>query len=81
MNQFADEFFRNEMAGKILSFDQTAAIHYATIRAAKHQLGLSMSPLDAQIAAIAAAAGASVATRNVDDFKHCGVTVVNPWIA
>jgi predicted nucleic acid-binding protein len=40
-----------------------------------------MSSLDAQIAAIAVAAGAAVATRNVSDFEHCGVTVVNPWIA
>jgi predicted nucleic acid-binding protein len=79
--KFADEFFRQEIAGKILSFDETAAVHYATIRAAKRRLGLSMSPLDAQIAAIALAAGAAVATRNFSDFEHCGVTVVNPWIA
>lgn len=81
LSKFADEFFGREMAGKILSFDETAAVHYATIRAAKRRLGLSMSSLDAQIAAIALAAGAAVATRNVDDFEHCGVTVVNPWIA
>jgi predicted nucleic acid-binding protein len=40
-----------------------------------------MSSLDAQIAAIAAAAGASVATRNVDDFKHCGLRLIDPWDA
>jgi hypothetical protein len=81
LSRFADDFFRQEMAGKILSFDETAAIHYATIRAAKRRLGLSMSAFDAQIAAIAVAAGATVATRNVSDFEHCGITVVNPWIA
>ena len=81
LSRFADDFFGQEMAGKILSFDETAAVHYATIRAAKRRLGLSMSSLDAQIAAIAVAAGAAVAMRNVSDFEHCGVTVVNPWIA
>ena len=81
LSRFADDFFGQEKAGKILSFDETAAVHYATIRAAKRRLGLSMSSLDAQIAAIAVAAGAAVATRNVSDFEHCGVTVVNPWIA
>jgi predicted nucleic acid-binding protein len=40
-----------------------------------------MSPQDAQIAAIAAVAGATVATRNVDDFEGCGIAVVNPWNA
>jgi predicted nucleic acid-binding protein len=81
LSEFAGDFFRDEMAGKILSFDEIAAIHYGRIRAAKRGLGLSMSSLDAQIAAIAAEAGASIATRNVDDFKYCGVTVINPWVA
>lgn len=80
LSKFAGDFFRDEMAGKILSFDENAATHYGRIRAAKRGLGLSMSSLDAQIAAIAAAVGAAVATRNVTDFEHCGITVVDPWM-
>ena len=34
---------------------------------------------DAQIAAIAVSARASVATRNVADFEGCGLKVVDPW--
>jgi toxin FitB len=79
LSQFADDFFNHELAGKILSFDNIAGVHYARIRAAKRRLGLSMTPLDAQIAAIAVGAGALIATRNVNDFEFCGVAVTNPW--
>jgi hypothetical protein len=79
LSEFADGFFRNEMAGKVLSFDERSAVHYGKIRAAKRQLGMSMSSLDAQIAAIAAASVAALATRNVTDFERCGIAVVNPW--
>jgi len=33
----------------------------------------------AEIAAIARSRGADLATRNVADFEHCGITVINPW--
>ena len=39
----------------------------------------SITQADAQIAAIARAYGAVIATRNTSDFEHCGVKVVNPW--
>jgi toxin FitB len=81
LRQLALDFFETEMAGKILSFTERAAIRYAEMRAMKRRIGKSMSPLDAQIAAIALAAGASIATRNVTDFEHCGVTIIDPWLA
>lgn len=33
----------------------------------------------AQIAAIARSVGATLATRNIDDFDGCEIDVVNPW--
>lgn len=38
-----------------------------------------MSVPDGQIAAIARSRRANVATRNVTDFRDCGVTLINPW--
>jgi len=35
---------------------------------------------DAQIAAIALHACVKLATRNVNDFENCGVSMVNPWM-
>jgi toxin FitB len=40
-----------------------------------------MSQFDAMIAAIARSHGATLATRNTDDFENCGIRLVNPWTA
>jgi predicted nucleic acid-binding protein len=34
---------------------------------------------DAQIAAICSATGATLATRNIDDFEESGIELLNPW--
>ena len=41
--------------------------------------GRPISQFDAQIAAIARAHGAAVATRNSRDFEGCGIEVIDPW--
>jgi predicted nucleic acid-binding protein len=41
--------------------------------------GRTYSLSDAQIAAIALAQGATIATRNVGHFEHSGVRIINPW--
>lgn len=68
-----------DFAGRILSFDSPAASAYARIAAIRRLSGRPISLADAQIAAIAASRGASLATRNVADFVDCGVDVVDPW--
>jgi toxin FitB len=73
--------FESGLRGKILPFDEEAARHYAQILSSKRLKGIPMSAFDAQIAAIAFALGVPVATRNVTDFEHCGITVINPWLA
>jgi predicted nucleic acid-binding protein len=71
--------FEEDFAGRILPFGSEAARHYATITAERQRAGRPLSTPNAQIAAIARLRGASVATRNVDDFTDCGITVLNPW--
>jgi predicted nucleic acid-binding protein len=71
--------FDNVFVGRILAFGSDAARQYATIAAERQRAGRPLSTPDAQIAAIARLRGASVATRNVDDFRDCGITVLNPW--
>ena len=73
--------FAEDFAGRVLSFDSTAAHAFAAIVVNRQRRGRPLAQIDAQIAAIAAAHGASVATRNVADFEGCGVRVVNPWEA
>jgi predicted nucleic acid-binding protein len=77
----AQRMFQEDIGPRLLAFDADAAVHYGEILAERRRGGTPMGILDAQIAAIALAAGASVATRNVDDFTGCGVAIINPWIA
>jgi predicted nucleic acid-binding protein len=73
--------FEEDFAGRILPFDSDAARLYSVIAASRRKLGRPMGELDAQIAAIAASRGATVATRDTVGFEDCGVTLINPWSA
>lgn len=68
-----------DFADRILPFDSPAASAYARIAAVRRLSGRPISQADAQIAAIAASRGASLATRNATDFVDCGIGVVDPW--
>lgn len=70
-----------DLAGRVLPFDTDAARIYPKIAVARRKRGRPISQLDAQIAAIARSRGASLATRNMVDFEHCGIDLVNPWEA
>ena len=70
-----------DFAGRILAFDDGAAVQYADIVTGREQRGLPISMADAQIAAICRRHGAGVATRNTGDFAHTGIEVLNPWSA
>ena len=76
-----DAVIGEDFAGRVLPFDSVAARAYAAIAAARRSLGRPILEADCQIAAIARARDAAVATRNARDFAHCGITVVDPWTA
>lgn len=69
-----DEDFANP-----LSFDGNAADDYADIAATRKTRGMPISQFDAMIAAITRSRGATLATRNVRDFAHCGIEIIDPW--
>jgi toxin FitB len=77
----ATAMFAEDFAGRILGFESDAALPFAQIAADRSRAGRPISSFDAQIAAIARAVGAAIATRNVPDFEGCGVALVNPWQA
>jgi len=72
-------FVTRVIEDRVLAFDTPAAEHYAAIAAQRRAVGRPASQADVMVAAIAAANGAIVATRNVPDFTDFGVSVVNPW--
>lgn len=65
--------------GRILSFDETAAYFYGNLMGHRKELGYPLGVPDGQIAAIARAHGATVATRNIRGFDHCGLQLINPF--
>lgn len=74
-----DVMINEDFAGRIVPFDSRAAVAFAAIDAERRDAGLPISFADCQIAATARAHGATLATRNVADFEHCGIEVINPW--
>lgn len=68
-----------DFQARILPFDSQAAKAYAEIAAQRRAAGRPIAEADCQIAAIARATNAPVATRNVKDFDGCGIRLINPW--
>jgi hypothetical protein len=75
----AEAMFEQDFADRILAFDSAAARSFASIGAERRRRGQAIGQLDAQIAGIARSRNAAIATRNSDDFDHCGIEVFDPW--
>jgi predicted nucleic acid-binding protein len=69
------------LAQRILPFDEAAARRAGIIGARRQQSGFNVDLRDTQIAGIALARRATIATRNVRHFADLGVRVIDPWIA
>jgi predicted nucleic acid-binding protein len=65
--------------GRILPFDEPAARHYAQLAAATRQSGRGFPVPDGYIAAIAAARGFAVASRDASAFRAAGLQIIDPW--
>ncbi|MGE0724366.1 MAG: type II toxin-antitoxin system VapC family toxin [Alphaproteobacteria bacterium] len=74
-------FLSTDLRGQILPFDRDAAEAAAHLDALRRAAGRNVEIRDTQIAGIAIARGASLATRNVRDFADLSVPVIDPWTA
>jgi predicted nucleic acid-binding protein len=68
-------------AGRILPFDFSCTQTYAELIPRARKSGVAIAAADGYIAAIAAANGLTVATRDTSPFEAAGATVINPWRA
>ena len=66
---------------RILPFDTRAARRYAKLAVSARAAGKAFPTPDGYIAAIAAAQGFAVASRDVGPFAAAGLTVIDPWTA
>jgi hypothetical protein len=67
------------LGGRVLPFDRTAAETGAAIAARQRQIGRPVEIRDVQIAGIALARKATLATRNTRHFENLGIVLVDPW--
>jgi predicted nucleic acid-binding protein len=74
-----DTMIAEDFAGRILPFDSAAAQAFVLVFLERRAAGRPISFADCQIAAIARAQGAAIATRNTSDFAGCGIAVIDPW--
>ncbi len=65
--------------GRVLVFDLAASQAYAELMVRARRVGRAIGATDGFIAAIAAANGLTVATRDEAPFLAAGVAVINPW--
>lgn len=67
--------------GRILAFGAEAALRYGEIAARARAAGRGLPTPDGYIAAIAAAKGFAVASRDTAPFAAAQLRVINPWMA
>ncbi len=68
-------------ARRVLAFDLEASRAYADLMSKAKTVGQAIDMADGYIAAIAAARGLSVASRDVAPFHAAGIPVIDPWAA
>lgn len=65
--------------GRIQGLDDGVAFEWGRLCARLESAGTPMPAVDSQIAAVCLYLGATLVTRNVAEFRHAGVQVLNPW--
>jgi hypothetical protein len=68
-----------DLENRVLDFDTAAATEAALLAADRQRAGRPVDMRDTQIAGIALARRATLATRNVRHFGDLKVAVVDPW--
>jgi len=71
---------KEDLENRVLDFDSAAATEAASLAAERQKAGRSVDMRDTQIAGIALARRATLATRNVRHFRDLKVPVVDPWV-
>ena len=70
-----------DLQNRILDFDTGAAIEAAELAARRQRAGRPIDIRDTQIAGIALARRATLATRNARHFADLKINVIDPWQA
>lgn len=77
--QAFEKLLSEDLENRILEFDFAAAVEAANLAVNRQAHGRTIDLRDTQIAGIAMARRAAIATRNVRHFEDVGVPILNPW--
>jgi len=76
-----ERLLREDLENRVLDFDSAAATESASLAAARQKSGRPVDMRDTQIAGIALARRATLATRNIRHFEDLKISIVDPWVA
>jgi predicted nucleic acid-binding protein len=79
LEQMFERLLSDDFEGRVQPFDLAAALAAGTIAATRQRAGQRVEIRDVQIAGIATARRASLATRNTRHFEATGIGVIDPW--
>jgi predicted nucleic acid-binding protein len=79
LDKSIQELMATGFPDRILPVDREAAHEFGRLVATRDRIGRPLGAMDGLIAAIAVVHGASVATRDIDDFTDLGIDVVDPF--
>ncbi len=73
------QLLQEDLQNRVLDFDSAAATEAALLAAVRKRNGKPVDMRDTQIAGIALARRATLATRNIRHFADLSVPVIDPW--
>ena len=73
------QLLQEDLQNRVRDFDSAAATEAAVLAAVRQRAGKPVDIRDTQIAGIALARRATLATRNIRHFAYLKVPVINPW--
>jgi toxin FitB len=76
-----DRLLREDLENRVLDFDSAAATEAASLAAARQKSGRPVDMRDTQIAGIALARHATLATQNLRHFADLEISIVDPWVS
>jgi toxin FitB len=66
-------------SGRILPINIEVVLTWGQLVGSLESRGKKMAAIDSLVAATALHSRCSLATRNEADFRHAGITILNPW--
>ncbi len=81
LEQAFERALTEDFAGRVLSFDEPAALAAASLAGRRQRQERPVDFRDTQIAGIATARRATLATRNTRHFQDLEIVVIDPWAA